>query len=55
MMDATSSHRDTIRMQSIWSRVIRQAYSDAPTARFMLDAGDLLHLGDTAISTPDVR
>lgn len=34
-------------IRSLWSRVIREAYSDAPKARFMIHAGDLI---DTAES-----
>ncbi len=30
-------------IKSQWSRVIREAYSDAPKARFMLHAGDLIN------------
>ncbi len=30
-------------VRSMWSRVIRQAYSDAPKARFTLHAGDLIN------------
>jgi Purple acid Phosphatase, N-terminal domain/Calcineurin-like phosphoesterase len=30
-------------LKSMWSRVIREAYSDAPKARFMLHAGDLIN------------
>ncbi|MGC1275897.1 MAG: metallophosphoesterase family protein [Planctomycetaceae bacterium] len=33
-------------LKSHWSRVIRQAYSDAPKARFVLHAGDLINRGD---------
>lgn len=29
-------------IKSLWSRVIREAYSDAPKARFMIHAGDLV-------------
>ncbi len=29
-------------IKSLWSRVIRQAYSDAPKARFLIHAGDLV-------------
>lgn len=29
-------------LKSLWSRVIRQAYSDAPKARFLIHAGDLV-------------
>ncbi len=34
-------------LKSMWSRVIREAYSDAPKARFMIHAGDLVN---TAVS-----
>ncbi len=27
----------------MWSRVIREAYSDAPKAKFMIHAGDLIN------------
>lgn len=30
-------------IRSLWSRVIREAYSDAPKARFMIHAGDLVN------------
>lgn len=30
-------------IRSMWSRVIREAYSDAPKARFMIHAGDLVN------------
>jgi hypothetical protein len=30
-------------LKSMWSRVIREAYSDAPKARFMIHAGDLIN------------
>lgn len=30
-------------IKSMWSRVIREAYSDAPKARFLLHAGDLVN------------
>lgn len=30
-------------VRSLWSRVVREAYSDAPNARFMLHAGDLIN------------
>lgn len=33
-------------IKSLWSRVIRGAYSDAPKARFLLHAGDLINRGD---------
>src|SRR5690606_31850231 len=33
-------------LKSLWSRVIRQAYSDAPKATFLLHAGDLVNRGD---------
>lgn len=33
-------------LKSLWSRVIRQAYGDAPKARFLLHAGDLVNRGD---------
>ncbi|MFN3650604.1 MAG: fibronectin type III domain-containing protein [Armatimonadota bacterium] len=31
-------------LKSLWSRVIRQAYSDDPKARFLLHAGDLINV-----------
>lgn len=34
-------------VRSMWSRVIRQAYSDLPDARFMLHAGDLINNFDS--------
>jgi len=30
-------------IRSLWSRVIREAYSDAPKAKFMIHAGDLIN------------
>src|SRR5262249_33093742 len=30
-------------IKSLWSRVIREAYTDAPRARFLLHAGDLVN------------
>lgn len=33
-------------VKSLWSRVIRGAYSDAPKARFIVHAGDLINRGD---------
>lgn len=33
-------------LKSLWSRVIRQAYSDAPKSQFLLHAGDLINRGD---------
>lgn len=33
-------------IKSLWSRVIRQAHADAPKARFLLHAGDLVNTGD---------
>jgi 3',5'-cyclic AMP phosphodiesterase CpdA len=32
-------------LRSLWSRVIREAHSDAPRARFMIHAGDLVNNG----------
>jgi 3',5'-cyclic AMP phosphodiesterase CpdA len=34
-------------IKSLWSRAIRAAYSDAPKARFMVHAGDLINNGNT--------
>jgi 3',5'-cyclic AMP phosphodiesterase CpdA len=34
-------------IKSLWSRVIRGAYSDASKARFIIHAGDLVNNGDT--------
>ena len=34
-------------LRSHWSRVIREAYSDAPKARFMLHAGDLINTAES--------
>lgn len=34
-------------IKSLWSRVIRGAYSDASRARFIIHAGDLVNNGDT--------
>jgi len=33
-------------IRSLWSRVIREAYSDAPKARFMIHAGDLVNTAE---------
>jgi len=33
-------------VKSLWSRVIREAYSDAPKARFILHAGDLINVAN---------
>ncbi len=33
-------------LHSHWSRVVREAYSDAPKAAFLLHAGDLINKGD---------
>src|SRR5262245_43621488 len=33
-------------IRSLWSRVIREAYSDAPKARFMIHAGDLINTAE---------
>jgi 3',5'-cyclic AMP phosphodiesterase CpdA len=33
-------------LRSLWSRVIREAYGDAPQARFMIHAGDLVNNGN---------
>ena len=33
-------------IKSLWSRVIRGAYADAPKARFIVHAGDLINRGD---------
>jgi 3',5'-cyclic AMP phosphodiesterase CpdA len=33
-------------IKSLWSRVIREAYADAPRARFLLHAGDLVNDGE---------
>jgi 3',5'-cyclic AMP phosphodiesterase CpdA len=33
-------------VRSMWSRVIREAYSDAPKASFMLHAGDLINVAN---------
>jgi hypothetical protein len=33
-------------IRSLWSRVVREAFSEAPRARFMIHAGDLINLGD---------
>jgi len=35
-----------VNLKSLWSRAIRQAYSDAPKATFFLHAGDLVNRGD---------
>lgn len=34
-------------IRSLWSRVIREAYSDAPKARFMIHAGDLINRAES--------
>ncbi len=34
-------------IKSLWSRAIRSAYSDAPRARFMIHAGDLINNANT--------
>jgi hypothetical protein len=34
-------------IRSLWSRVIRQAYSDAPKAKFLLHAGDLVDVAQS--------
>jgi hypothetical protein len=34
-------------IRSMWSRVIREAYSDAPKARFMIHAGDLINRAES--------
>ena len=34
-------------VRSMWSRVIREAYSDAPKARFMIHAGDLVNRAES--------
>jgi hypothetical protein len=34
-------------VRSMWSRVIREAYSDMPRAAFMLHAGDLINLAES--------
>ena len=34
-------------VRSMWSRVIREAYSDAPKARFMIHAGDLINRAES--------
>lgn len=34
-------------VRSLWSRVVREAYGDAPQAKFMLHAGDLINRGET--------
>lgn len=34
-------------LKSMWSRVIREAYSDAPKARFLLHAGDLINTANS--------
>ncbi len=34
-------------IRSLWSRVIREAYSDAPKAKFMIHAGDLINNAET--------
>lgn len=36
-------------VKSHWSRTIRQAFSDLPSARFMLHAGDLVNQGSTGV------
>ena len=35
-----------VNIKSFWSRVIREAYAEAPRATFMLHAGDLVNRGD---------
>ncbi len=34
-------------IRSMWSRVIREAYSDAPKAKFMIHAGDLINTAES--------
>ena len=34
-------------IRSMWSRVIREAYSDAPKAKFMIHAGDLVNTAES--------
>ncbi len=34
-------------LRSMWSRVIREAYSDAPKAKFLLHAGDLINIAQS--------
>ena len=34
-------------IRSLWSRVIREAYSDAPKAKFMIHAGDLINTAES--------
>jgi len=34
-------------LRSMWSRVIREAYSDAPKAKFMIHAGDLVNKAES--------
>jgi acid phosphatase type 7 len=34
-------------IRSMWSRVIREAYSDAPRAKFMIHAGDLINRAES--------
>lgn len=34
-------------LRSMWSRVIREAYSDAPKAKFMIHAGDLINTAES--------
>lgn len=34
-------------LRSMWSRVIREAYSDAPKAKFMIHAGDLVNTAES--------
>jgi hypothetical protein len=34
-------------IRSLWSRVVREAYADAPRARFFLHAGDLVNLAES--------
>lgn len=36
-------------VKSHWSRTVRQAFSDLPSARFMLHAGDLVNQGSTGV------
>ncbi len=37
-------------VRSLWSRVIREAYSDAPKAKFMIHAGDLINNAEKMLS-----
>ena len=34
-------------IRSMWSRVLREAYGDAPNARFMIHAGDLINTAES--------